>query len=201
MSSQLFPYAYGAEGRQTVVDASGYLVVNASTPSGGYVLGYGDTGRALCVDASGRLILSSLSPGLGGGGSTIVAGSGIQTKTSGSSVTINQKQLISRGFHTLVAASSMAIDVGQYNNYYLALGATNITITALNNPVDGEKLLFILKQSSGGSKNVTFPSSTVKWRGGVAPTLTATANSIDAVTMIYNSTLGYFCADIAQNFA
>ena len=54
-----------------------------------------------------------------------------------------------------------------------------------------------IKQSSGGSNTVTWPSNVV-WAGGSAPTLTTTANRSDVVTLIWDGS--NFLATSTLNF-
>ncbi len=70
-------------------------------------------------------------------------------------------------------------------------GITDLTLTAsctLTFPTAtaGHSFTLILRQDGTGSRTVTWPG-TVKWGGGVAPTLTTTANAVDI--------LGFFCSD------
>jgi hypothetical protein len=57
----------------------------------------------------------------------------------------------------------------------------------------------VLVQDSTGSRTVTW-STTIRWAGGTAPTLTTGGTKADVVTCAYvNSNLGYFC-DVDKNF-
>ena len=83
--------------------------------------------------------------------------------------------------------SSTALTVN-FNNG----GAQFITLTGnctftFSNPVEGGRYILELKQDGTGSRTVTWPS-TVKWSGGVAPTLTTTAGRTDIITLYYNGT-------------
>lgn len=70
-------------------------------------------------------------------------------------------------------------------------GITDLTLTddcTLTFPTAtaGQSFTLVLRQGGGGSKTTTWPG-TVKWDGGVAPTLTTTVAAVDI--------LGFFCAD------
>lgn len=52
--------------------------------------------------------------------------------------------------------------------------------------VAGQSFTLVLKQGGSGSYTITWPG-TVKWAGGVAPTLTTTVGAIDV--------LGFICVD------
>lgn len=55
-------------------------------------------------------------------------------------------------------------------------------------------LVLKLVQDATGSRTVTFPAA-VHWSGGVAPTLTATANRVDIITFYYDGTT-YFGSSV-----
>lgn len=68
------------------------------------------------------------------------------------------------------------------------------------NPKDGEKYTLIVHQPDAeGSKTITWPAN-IKWRGGVAPTLTTAASGIDVVSMIYANRVANYYADISLDF-
>jgi hypothetical protein len=69
-------------------------------------------------------------------------------------------------------------------------GNCTFTFTA---PDGVARLLFELDQDGTGSRTVTWPAS-VKWPGGVAPTLTTTASAVDIISCFYNGT-NYYCSD------
>ncbi len=62
----------------------------------------------------------------------------------------------------------------------------NCTLT-FSNPAIGGRYIIELLQDGTGSRLVTWPS-TVKWPGGVAPTLTTTASRTDIITLYFNGT-------------
>ena len=74
---------------------------------------------------------------------------------------------------------------------------TGNVVFTFSNPQSGATYQLILTQDGTGGRTITWP--TIKWKGGVAPTLTGTANSIDIVTLTYDGT-SYF-ADISKNHA
>ena len=53
--------------------------------------------------------------------------------------------------------------------------------------VAGQSFTLILRQGSGGGKAITWPSTIIKWVGGVAPVLSTTAAAVDI--------LSFFCSD------
>ena len=67
-----------------------------------------------------------------------------------------------------------------------------------SNPTPGGVYRLLLQQSSGGSDSITW-STTIKWRGGSTPTLTAAGNAVDILTFTFVNSVWY--GNITQNFA
>lgn len=179
---------YGTHNVEAALQTAGLNDKNFTNASGNWV-------KTLASAGGTTLVATGSAPALTIKGLT--AGSGIQFAAAATALTLNEKILIAKPFKTLTSAASLTIDLAQFNNYYLPL-AHDATI-AFTNPSDGQKILIVIKQTVGGN-TVAWPTG-VKWRGGSAPTLTATANAYDMVSMVYNSTLEYFFADVGQNFA
>ncbi len=80
--------------------------------------------------------------------------------------------------------TSYTIDLSNGNVFNLTLTG-NCTFTFSNAPVSGKAGSFtlILIQDGTGTRTATWPSS-VKWAGGIAPTLTTTATGVDILTFI-----------------
>ena len=97
---------------------------------------------------------------------------------------------------TIVAASITNIDLSTGNVIQVNL-VTNITTLTLTNPSIGTYLIK-LKQDGTGSRTVVFPTTSWLWAGGTAPTITATANKTDFITLIYDGSTYY--ATVVQNF-
>jgi hypothetical protein len=75
----------------------------------------------------------------------------------------------------------------------------NVTLT-LSNPVAGGRYMIVFTQDGTGGRTVTWPAA-VKWAGGVAPTITATAGAIDICTLAYTSAgSGIYVAACNQNY-
>lgn len=73
-----------------------------------------------------------------------------------------------------------------------AAGISDLTLTVactLTFPtaVAGQSFTLVLRQGGSGSYTITWPTSIVKWDGGVAPTLTTTVGAVDI--------LGFMCVD------
>ena len=80
--------------------------------------------------------------------------------------------------------STITFDLNSSNTHSVTLGG-NRTL-ALSNASVGQKFIIRLTQDGTGSRTVTF-FSTIKWAGGVAPTLTTTANKTDVFGFICTS--------------
>lgn len=98
-----------------------------------------------------------------------------------------------------IPSGTLSLDwgLGQTKELLLGEGPNNIT---LSNPLDGGKYTLILHQDDIGSRTVNWPDS-IKWRGGSAPTLTATASGIDIVSMIYSDSYSSYYADASLDFS
>ena len=69
---------------------------------------------------------------------------------------------------------------------------------SFSNPTAGGVYQLLLQQSSEGSDSITW-STTIKWRGGSAPVLTAAGSSVDILTFTYINSAWY--GDVSLNFA
>lgn len=85
------------------------------------------------------------------------------------------------------------------NVFEISMNENITTVNISNPPAAGRagKFTLILKQDTTGGRSISWPAS-IKWAGGVAPTLTTTANKInilqfittDAGTKYYGSIIG-----------
>ena len=95
------------------------------------------------------------------------------------------------------AGATETIDLSVSNEHTVILDE-NVTL-ALSNPVDGGRYVIVLIQDGTGTNTVAWPS-TVRWPGGITPTITATANKADIVTLYYISSLTIYIASINQDY-
>jgi hypothetical protein len=109
--------------------------------------------------------------------------------------TITAKQYVINMPKAVAEDATTTIDLGTGNLLEVNLGA-NITNLTLTNPSKGTYLIK-LKQDGTGSRTVSYPGAWL-WAGGTAPTITATANKTDFITLIYDGTTYY--STIVQNF-
>lgn len=104
---------------------------------------------------------------------------------------------VSQPFQVVSALSSTTIDWANGNQVNLAMD-NSITTLTLSNPRDGEHYLVKTTQDAGvGGKTITWPVG-IKWKGGSPPTLTASVNAKDAITLVYDGT--EYIADASLNF-
>lgn len=77
------------------------------------------------------------------------------------------------------------VDFNNGNNQKFTLtGSSTLT---LSNPLAGTWYQFRIIQGGAGSYTVTWPA-TVKWQGGIAPTLTTSVGYTDVIALFYNGT-------------
>ena len=84
--------------------------------------------------------------------------------------------------------TTITFDLDSANTHSVTLGG-NRTL-ALSNSDAGQKFIIRLTQDGTGSRTVTW-FSTIKWAGGVTPTLTTTANKTDVFGFICTSAGNY----------
>ncbi len=101
------------------------------------------------------------------------------------------------GQQAVTCADNVTIDWTAGSTAYMTFDRDAVAVT-LSNPVAGQVYRFLVKQSAGGSDTLSW-STTVKWRGGSAPTLTTAGNAVDIITLVYINSVWY--GDAALNFA
>jgi hypothetical protein len=128
-----------------------------------------------------------------------IAGSTLVVKTNGNvgiGTTNPQHKLdINGAIYTrrygLTYSSSITINWNNGNVQSVVL--TGNTTFNFTNGQDGGKYILIIKQDSTGGRTVTWPSS-VRFPGGVTPTLSTGANKSDYIGFIYNGVDGKYDA-------
>ncbi len=86
----------------------------------------------------------------------------------------------------LTDGSSIATDASLSNNFKVTLGG-NRTLANPTNLTEGMWLLFVVKQDATGGRTLGYGSK-FKWSGGVAPTLSTSANAVDTISAYYDGT-------------
>ena len=82
------------------------------------------------------------------------------------------------------------------NKFKFTFGAATPEVFTFTAPTNPCNLMLILVQDGTGSRLATWPG-TVKWAGGVAPTLTTTASGIDIVSFYWDGTNYFGVASLA----
>lgn len=96
------------------------------------------------------------------------------------------------------AAGTATLDLSLGNDFEITMPAGNITI-AVTNATVGQKFIVSILQDSGGSRTVTW-FTTIRWSGGVVPTLTTTASKRDWFGFKVTGSGTYDGVVIGQNF-
>lgn len=99
--------------------------------------------------------------------------------------------------YTPAGGGTSILDLSLADQHYVTFPAGNITV-ALSNDTNNQIFLVSLTQDSSGSRTVTW-FTTIKWAGGVTPTLTTTANKRDTFGFIRTGSGTYDGFVIGQN--
>lgn len=155
---------------------NGTSAVTAITTSSGIAAAISDeTGSGSLVFATSPTLVT---PVLG-----VATATSLQSNTL-SATTNNSINLASGSYNTIQtytpsAAGTATLDLSKGNVHHITMPAGNITI-ALSNGTAGQCFIIRILQDGTGSRTVTW-FTTIKWSGGSAPTLTATASKADTV--------------------
>lgn len=84
-----------------------------------------------------------------------------------------------------ISSGALTLNLENGNVFSVAHNANITSLTISNPPASGKagSFVLILTQDGSGGRTITWPSS-VKWGGGVAPTLTTTINAVNLLTFI-----------------
>lgn len=96
-----------------------------------------------------------------------------------------------------IVSTTATLDLSVFDWYTLTLNIATTTI-ALSNPTVGQQFTLRLLQDGTGGRLVNW-FTTIKWAGGTAPTLTATANKADVFTFKCMSAGQYDGFVVGQN--
>ena len=113
-------------------------------------------------------------------------------------VTSNNITLTSYTETAFTANSSTAITLNiTTNGTVQVITLTGTATITMPTAVAGKSFVLYLKQDGTGSRTVTW--STVKWPGGTAPTITATASKQDIFSFFSDGT-SWFGTTVGQNY-
>jgi hypothetical protein len=93
------------------------------------------------------------------------------------------------------SGGDVAVNAALGNVFTLTLTSSSWTVSAPSNPVNGQHIIFLLTQGSGGSFTVSWASGTSSYNFGTAgaPTLSATAGDVDMIGFVYVGALEQWC--------
>ena len=82
-----------------------------------------------------------------------------------------------------ITSGAVTFDLSQANNFHVTLNANITSITFSNMPAtgNGTPIVIELTQDATGGRTVAGWPAAVKWPGGTAPTITATAHAVDVI--------------------
>lgn len=91
----------------------------------------------------------------------------------------------------LTDGSSIATNAALGNDFSVTI-AGNRTMAAPSSPLDGQKIMYAIKQDTTGSRLITWTSGTggFSFGSGSAPTLSTTASDLDLVAFRYSAAAG-----------
>lgn len=128
-------------------------------------------------------------------GSSVFANGYINNASLASITTVNRAFIpVEQKFISSVATTTFD---WAYSNIH-SITLTGVTTLSFANPVAGQALITRLGQDGTGSRTVTFPS-TIKFTGGVTPTLTATASKTDVFGFLCTASGFYDGYTVGQN--
>jgi hypothetical protein len=129
-------------------------------------------------------------------GSSVFANGYINNASLASITTVNRAFIpVEQKFISSVATTTF--DWAYSNIHSITLSAATTTL-AFANPVAGQALITRLGQDGTGSRAIVFPS-TIKFTGGVTPTLTATASKTDVFGFLCTASGFYDGYTVGQN--
>lgn len=160
------------------------IVGNNTPTAGGVVYGDGANYASTSAGTSGQVLQSN-------GASAPSWTSSLATPTL-TTPTINDGYI--EEAHT--ANTGTAITLSLANGSIQNLTLTGICTVTMPTPVLGQSFLMYLRTGTGG---YTVTWSTVKWAGGTAPTLTATASRMDMFSFFSDGT-NWYGVVVGQNY-
>ena len=121
-------------------------------------------------------------------------GSGLNPASE--AITLNQLMAFFRAPTALTDAANISIDLTGGPMFTLTASlASGQTLSNPSNISAGQVFRVVVTQGSGGGHTLQY-GSFYKWAGGTAPTLSATAGSVDLLTFVVNSATSILGASV-----
>lgn len=193
-----------ATGTGNIVRASGATLTAPRLANGGFIAdNNGNEGIVLITTAS-AITYIEITPGATGVAAKIKAAGetnvDLSLDAAGTGTIRPQKGVVNKVV-ALSDGANIATDASLGNIFTVTLGG-NRTMDNPTNAVDGQIILYKLKQDGTGSRTITWGSN---FRGSTdvaLPTLTTTANAVDYVLFYYNSAATKWdCLSVNKGFA
>lgn len=108
---------------------------------------------------------------------------------------------INTPFVTLTYGATVNVNCALSDAFYMVFGAGNVSALNFTNMKDGQTIRLYLKQDATGGRTVTWGSASpsITWTNGATGTLSVTANTVDLVTLTYNSALSAWLGSVSEN--
>lgn len=177
---------------RVTVTASTFTFAGALSLTGNATVGgtLGVTGNTTLGGTLGVTGNTTLSGTLGVTGATTLTG----TLTTNGQLALNNDYV--EKVYTANTGSAITLDLANGTEQILTLNSASVTIT-MPTAVAGKSFVIFLKQDATGSRTVTW--TTVKWPGGTAPTITATASKQDIYSFFSDGT-NWYGVTVGQNY-
>ena len=161
-------------------------------------------GTFTSLTATGTTTLATSLTGALSASSGVVSAGTLTVANGGTGATT--KPLANQGLtpatSTVTSGASPSINWALSNSFDLTLTSATAATISFTGAVDGQTITITIHQpATGTATTVTWPSSsTLKWAGSTAPTMTATLGKTDVYTIYYNATAGVYYGSYVQNF-
>ena len=162
-------------GAFTTLSATGVTTVQAGTAAAPAITTSGDTNTGIFFPAADTIAFAE-----GGVEAMRLDSSGnVNIATTGVAAKLYVSGNAAQNIAALTDAATIAVDMGTANNFSVTLGG-NRTLGNPTNLLAGQSGVIFITQDGTGSRTLAY-SSFWDFSAGVAPTLTTTANAVDAI--------------------
>jgi hypothetical protein len=193
-----------ATGTGNIVRASGATLTAPRLANGGFIADNNGNEGIVLVTTASAITYIEITPGATGVAAKIKAAGetnvNLSLDAAGTGNILPQKGVVNKVV-ALSDGANIATDASLGNIFTVTLGG-NRTMDNPSNAVDGQIILYLLKQDGTGSRTITWGAN---FRGSTdvaLPTLTTTANAADAVLFIYRSAVTKWdCLSVNKGFA